>query len=650
MAIDFPRVPNPGGATSPTLDPWHMQFLSAESESTATLMGFYQQARMELETFIRTGDLTASDSVFYRDLLDETNRIGTVLNKQAATWVSSTIPEAYSSGRRLTSSVVIPEKALRALSADPLALLKDTTDMMRRSVRGAVASGILESLSGADLRARILSTGLTNIPKWPSVEYRAGVIARTETMKAFNAGAIEGYRDNGARFVRWIASPDEATCSICMPRDGDVFRLSFPDVDEDVEVYPNAQILDPPPVHPRCRCTVRAEYRGPDGEVMRSKPPAPPPIEVEPKISQGDMGYDKEPELPPATGDFQKAVGRLKDKRLIAALEDSAMLKPIVNGPFSTPEALARFTAAEKYLATERAFWRNLPRLTDDQIRIIAGMKGNAVMDGYLISRWGSRFVGTGWNADAKFYTIRALERIHGLNPAYLKDSPFLQFIGKAPPGSRVGGNAIAAAWSSGYIGVSMTKWSKYLAGQTLRAGPGVNAGEEVILHEFMHALHSEFGMSAQLRYFGPNKGTTQWPAIRTSAGGLQEGTFESAWKSITTRREIAPDVSKIDFYEQQIRSFEASRQRALSEGQRTVVYDELIEKYNLKIYEIREALKGHAVGSDYFPTSYAMTGGYAEDFAESAMLYFLNPEALKAYAPGRYEFIQREIWNGVEP
>jgi hypothetical protein len=777
VAITFPGEFRPGGATSPQATPdWYLKFLSAEADETAALMGFFEQGRLELETFIRTGDLTMSDAVFYRDLLDETNRVASGINRQSATWTSSVIPEAYSSGRRLTSSVVIPENALRALSKDPLRLLTDVTDDMRLRVRQGIATGILEGLSGAELRARIVSTGLTNIPRWPSIEYRAGVIARTETMKAFNGGAIAGYVDNGARFVRWIASPDEATCPICLPRDGEVFRLGggpvgsprsavkngklpagflyhgtpienmaeikqrglvpgkfdfggpqqgvffaradTPDaaldrgrynsatgeegetallrvpesaVPNPVEIlgdptsteaipselieywtadkawspiglfaggavsasdpYPAAQPLPSIPAHPRCRCTTRAEYRDKDGNVIREGA-GPPPVEVDPKLSQGDMGADHPPELPPAVGDFTKAVGRLKDPKLVQALEDSASLKSIVGGPFSTPAAVARYNAAEAYLKTERAFWRNLPRLTDDQIKIIAGVKGNGTMDGYLISRWGSRFVGTGWNADAKFYTIRALERIHALNPGYLKDSPFLQFIGKAPPGSRVGGNAIAAAWSSGYIGVSMTKWKTYLAGKTLRGGPGVNAGEEVILHEFMHALHSEFGMSAQLRYFGPQKGTTQWPAVRATSGGLQEKTFESAWRAIQTRREIAPDVSKITFYEEQIASFRASRERYLAAGQPVNAYDDLIQKYELKIYEIRDAITngGAGTGPDYYPTSYAQSGGYAEDFAESAMLFFLNPNALRKWAPARYEFILREIWNGVEP
>jgi hypothetical protein len=118
--ITFSGEFRPGAARLPQPSPeWHLKFLTAEADSTARLMGFYENARLELETFIRTGDLTQSDARFYRDLLDETNRIATDLNKNGAVWVSSTIPEAYTAGRRLTSSVVIPQDALSALSRGP---------------------------------------------------------------------------------------------------------------------------------------------------------------------------------------------------------------------------------------------------------------------------------------------------------------------------------------------------------------------------------------------------------------------------------------------------------------------------------------------------------------------------------------------------
>ena len=228
-------APRPGGATSPQPfaggpgldpDPYQLRFLTAEERQTAVLMGFYQQARLDLEDFIRvSGDLTDSDAVFYRQLLDETNRLASRVNAQGSTWTSQVIPDAYSAGWRQNSSVVVPRRALEALSRDTLSLIRETTDGIRQVVRNSIAAGILEGLPADQVRARILASGLSNIPHWPTVEYRAGVIARTETMRAYNAGNLAAIEENGARYAEWIASPDEATCAICGPRDGKIFRV-----------------------------------------------------------------------------------------------------------------------------------------------------------------------------------------------------------------------------------------------------------------------------------------------------------------------------------------------------------------------------------------------------------------------------------------
>jgi hypothetical protein len=201
------------------------QFLQAEERATATLMGFFADARDELEGFIRTGDLSPSDQVFYRQLLDETNRIASSVEGKATAWASDVIPEAMSAGWRTNSPIVVNQGALEALSRSTLSLIRQTTDGIRQSIRQSIAKSILHGWSGAQTRESILASGLTNIPHWPSVEYRAGVIARTETMRAYNTGAVDGVVANGARFVRWIVSPDEAVCPICLPRDNVVFRV-----------------------------------------------------------------------------------------------------------------------------------------------------------------------------------------------------------------------------------------------------------------------------------------------------------------------------------------------------------------------------------------------------------------------------------------
>src|SRR5690606_4496035 len=76
---------------------------------------------------------------------------------------------------------------------------------------------------------------------FPRVEQRAEVIARTETLRAFNQGAIWQYQQYGVRRIRWLAATDERTCPWCRPLHGQLFPI---------ERVP----LGGPPIHPQCRC------------------------------------------------------------------------------------------------------------------------------------------------------------------------------------------------------------------------------------------------------------------------------------------------------------------------------------------------------------------------------------------------------------
>lgn len=92
------------------------------------------------------------------------------------------------------------------------------------------------------------------------VKYRATMIARTETIRAANAGQIEAWRQaqqqgllsNTVR-MKWIVTKDERTCDICPQiRDmnpggvliGGVFRS------------PKGIVRQPPDPHPQCRCAL----------------------------------------------------------------------------------------------------------------------------------------------------------------------------------------------------------------------------------------------------------------------------------------------------------------------------------------------------------------------------------------------------------
>jgi hypothetical protein len=227
-----PTRQEPGNSTAVTFgegfDEAQGRFLTTEEAATARLMGFYKQARLEIIDFLRgNGEPTPNQTAYFDQLLAETDRVVERLNTGAREFFEETIPAAFIEGARTQNARVgftaLHERAVDALAADTLGLITNTNEGIRRSVQQAVASGILEGLSSEAIRTRMIEGGLQPGP-WRTVEERAGVIARTETMRAYNAGNIVAAQESGAPFVEWIASPDEKTCHICGPRDGVRFR------------------------------------------------------------------------------------------------------------------------------------------------------------------------------------------------------------------------------------------------------------------------------------------------------------------------------------------------------------------------------------------------------------------------------------------
>jgi SPP1 gp7 family putative phage head morphogenesis protein len=111
-------------------------------------------------------------------------------------------------------------------------------------------SKIIGGTGGGEIKDVIL-TGLDRgwgIPKvkaalgkvLDATELRLEDIARTETMRAANEGALLGYKDNGVTESRLLVTPDETTCEECMALDG--------------RVYPVDEASGVLPVHIKCRC------------------------------------------------------------------------------------------------------------------------------------------------------------------------------------------------------------------------------------------------------------------------------------------------------------------------------------------------------------------------------------------------------------
>lgn len=128
---------------------------------------------------------------------------------------------------------------------------KHAADLVKgiaQTTRDAIKAAVVKALEHGTLR-----TAYDEILDAIGDEVRADLIARTEVMRAANAGQREawhqavdkGFLSGRARRV-WIYTPDGLACPLCESLDGKTAPLNGQYPDEGG---------DGPPLHPRCRCT-----------------------------------------------------------------------------------------------------------------------------------------------------------------------------------------------------------------------------------------------------------------------------------------------------------------------------------------------------------------------------------------------------------
>ena len=95
-------------------------------------------------------------------------------------------------------------------------------------------------------------------------KYRAEMVARTETIRASNYGALQGYKDAGVEKVEWLKASD--ACDICNAISEQVSQVNIGDsffsqgdtidIGNDKTFTFNYESIEAPPSHPNCRCTL----------------------------------------------------------------------------------------------------------------------------------------------------------------------------------------------------------------------------------------------------------------------------------------------------------------------------------------------------------------------------------------------------------
>lgn len=126
---------------------------------------------------------------------------------------------------------------------------------------GKVIQGVFEKAVDAELSPReiakaILSKGVT------SSKNRARMIARTETIWAYNRGALQTYKSIGVTTKEWQITVDDALCPWCASMDGVVVSVDSPFfgagdslnvVDKERSLTLNFRMaVEHPPLHPNC--------------------------------------------------------------------------------------------------------------------------------------------------------------------------------------------------------------------------------------------------------------------------------------------------------------------------------------------------------------------------------------------------------------
>ena len=147
-------------------------------------------------------------------------------------------------------------QAFDFLAGYQLQLLGKLSDDLVAGVKQAVSVGLVQGHGPAKI-ARAIGGVVTDPAEFRkagktvfrTVQQRAELIARSETMRAYNQGALKFEQRIGVKRLTWLTAGDERTCPECGPLDGREFAL---------------EKLPGQPLHPACRCTHVAAAGGLD--------------------------------------------------------------------------------------------------------------------------------------------------------------------------------------------------------------------------------------------------------------------------------------------------------------------------------------------------------------------------------------------------
>jgi len=237
---------------------------------------FKKELQKQVDTYCRTQDYNAiSDKSLKKTIKQLHIALGTKMGLIAEKDVKKGAKGVYvpmetkSAKTDLFAYVII--RYLETKGLDQLAA--DITDTTKEQIRSFLIKGQEQNLTMPEIIALLRTTGITN--------YRAELIARTETARSANIGSMVGAMSTGLVTVKeWIAAKDNRTRRI--PRDAnDHLHMDGMQLPIDKKFVVPAKTYIDNMLHPgdstahagnvcNCRCTLGYEaVRGSDGKLKR---------------------------------------------------------------------------------------------------------------------------------------------------------------------------------------------------------------------------------------------------------------------------------------------------------------------------------------------------------------------------------------------
>lgn len=160
-----------------------------------------------------------------------------------ATWTNDTVQRSILRAEQLLKAEGVkidatlgPRPITPQLRDSLIVNVESQIDSLTADTKARVTNALIESVNngeGARDSARRISDA-TMMPR-----NRAMLIARTETMRAYNKVNQDQFKKYGVAKVQWLAAKDERVCDVCGAYDGQQYPVDdHPDI----------------PAHPQCRC------------------------------------------------------------------------------------------------------------------------------------------------------------------------------------------------------------------------------------------------------------------------------------------------------------------------------------------------------------------------------------------------------------